>query len=66
MRTKQEGYGFAASPSTSTLTIAVPACRLMIVCIIVFGAQLLVTIAALVYESGEDDRFKGDKLIYRG
>lgn len=37
----------------------------MILCTILFGIQLIVIVAALIRESGEDDRFAGDKLIYR-
>lgn len=37
----------------------------MIICIILLGIQLIVTAAAIIRESGEDDRFAGDKLIYR-
>lgn len=33
--------------------------------LIFFFIQVLVTIFALVRESGEDPRFAGDKLIYR-
>ena len=37
----------------------------MISSIIVVAIQLLVMVANLIRESGEDDRFKGDKLQYR-
>lgn len=37
----------------------------MIVCIILFGIQLIVTAVAAIRESGEDERFDADKLIYR-
>jgi hypothetical protein len=33
--------------------------------LILFALQVLITIFALVCESGEDERFAGDKLGYR-
>jgi hypothetical protein len=33
--------------------------------LILFALQLLVTVTALIRESGEDERFAGDKLGYR-
>lgn len=37
----------------------------MTLSLILLAAQVLVTVVALVRESGEDPRFAGDKLIYR-
>jgi hypothetical protein len=37
----------------------------MIAFLLVFGVNVLITIAALTRERGEDPRFEGDKLIYR-
>jgi hypothetical protein len=37
----------------------------MTISLILLAAQVLVTVFALVRESGEDSRFAGDKLIYR-
>jgi hypothetical protein len=37
----------------------------MILFLIAFGIQVVVTLAALVFERGEDPRFEGDKLKYR-
>jgi Flp pilus assembly protein TadB len=37
----------------------------MTLSLIVLALQIVVTVIALVRESGEDDRFEGDKLIYR-
>jgi hypothetical protein len=33
--------------------------------LILFTLQVLVTVFALIRESGEDERFAGDKLAYR-
>jgi hypothetical protein len=33
--------------------------------LILFALQILVTVIALIRESGEDERFAGDKLGYR-
>ncbi len=33
--------------------------------IIIFALQILVTVFALIHDSGEDERFAGDKLGYR-
>jgi hypothetical protein len=33
--------------------------------LILFTLQILVTVYALIHESGEDERFAGDKLGYR-
>jgi hypothetical protein len=33
--------------------------------LILFAVQILVTVFALVHESGEDERFTGDTLSYR-
>jgi hypothetical protein len=37
----------------------------MIVFMILFGIQLIVLVSAVIRESGEDERFDGDKLRYR-
>jgi hypothetical protein len=37
----------------------------MIAFLLVFGVNVLLTIAAFVRERGEEARFEGDKLIYR-
>jgi len=37
----------------------------MIFCVILIGIQLLVALGSIIRESGEDERFQGDKLQYR-
>jgi hypothetical protein len=37
----------------------------MTLSLILLAAQILITVIALVRESGEDPRFEGDKLMYR-
>jgi len=37
----------------------------MNILLILLAVQVLVTVFALVFESGEDPRFAGDKLAYR-
>jgi hypothetical protein len=37
----------------------------MIAFLLVFGVNVLMTVAAFLRERGEDPRFEGDKLIYR-
>ena len=63
--TQQEGLGFVPLLYLFQRPRICQFVSVMIFCVILIGIQLLVALGSIIRESGEDERFQGDKLQYR-